>query len=210
VGIIYTTYSNVKKPCTFSAVCWWVSRVFTVSSYYFSKQRYPVLGNRDTCFSWRWEQNFTVSLRWSLCFKTIIQWDASGNICEVGTNSNNTSHSTNTNTLNALYCIAMLKCIYNKYRHFVNTLTSPERTMFQIFIELIITNCYPSGQRYPIGDEIGHFSFSALFFCKIFIFYELKNNIMKTWFFLEKGRDCTAYHRKFVNYVCYLVIQKWV
>jgi hypothetical protein len=46
------------------------------SSYNFHKQRYPVLGNRDMFFSWRWEQNFTVSLRWSSCLKTIIQWDA--------------------------------------------------------------------------------------------------------------------------------------
>jgi len=111
VGNTYSTYPNMKKPCIFPQCIGEFPEFLTASSYYFPKQRYPVLGNIDMCFSWRWEQNFTISFRWSSCFKTIIQWDASGNICEVGTNSSNSSHSTNTNTLNTLYCIAMLKCI---------------------------------------------------------------------------------------------------
>ena len=152
-----------RNPAFFPQYIGGFSGFLTASSYYFPKQRYAVLGNRDMCFSWRWEQNFTVSPRWSSYFKTIIQWDASGNICEVGTNSSNTSHSTNTNTVNTLYCVAMLKCIYNKYRHSATTPTFSERTVFQIFLELIITHCYLSGQRYTFGDEFGHFSFSAPF-----------------------------------------------
>ena len=155
----------MKKLYILPAVYLWVSLVSHSKQLSFinSVTHFFVI---ETCFSWRWVQNVKISLGWNSCFKTTIQWDASGSIFYVGTNSSNSSPSTNTNT-NTLNTVILYSNFnvrfkqvssFREYAYVVlkNNVSELHRADHNTFVTSL-------NYQESFGDEFGRLNFSAPF-----------------------------------------------